>query len=151
MINKIVAKKINQQINKEFQLSYLYLDISNYYNLVGVSGFKAWFDMQFQIKLEHARLFITYLLRHGEKIDFYTAKSDDCNHFYDFLEPMKFSLLMERNNRLSINKIYNIAKNVNDYDTVLFITDFISNHLLERDGALKKFAVEVDDGSFEKN
>lgn len=150
MLNKIIAKKINQQISKEFQSAYLYLDISNYYNSVGFSGFKVWFNMQFQIELEHARLFITYLLRHGEKIDFDNAKNNNCKHFYDFLEPMTLSVLNERANRLSIDEIYNLAKDINDYNTVLFITDFINSHLMERDGLLKKFVVEVDSSGFEK-
>lgn len=150
VLNKTIAKKINQQMNKEFQSSYLYLNISNYYNSMGFSGFKVWFDTQFQIELEHARLFITYLLQHGEKIDFDNAKSNNCKYFYDFLEPMELSLLNERNNRLSINEIYNLAKDMNDYNTISFIADFISNHLMERDDFLRKFIVEIDSCGFKK-
>ena len=149
MLNKIIAKKINQQMNREFQASYLYLDIGNYYGSVGLSGFKAWFNMQFQIELEHARVFITYLLRHGEKIDFDTAKSN-CKHFCDFMEPMKFSMLNERANSLSINEIYNLARDVNDYDTVSFIKDFINKYLTERDCNFNKFIVEIDNSGFEE-
>lgn len=149
MLNEKIAKKINQQINKEFQSSYLYLDISNYYSSVGLSGFKTWFNMQFQTELEHARLFITYLLRHGEKVDFDNTRNN-YKHFYDFLEPMKLSLLNERDSNLSVNEIYNLAKDVNDYDTILFITDFINKHLMERNYSFKKFIVEIDSSSLEE-
>ena len=149
MLNEIIAKRLNQQINNEFCSSYLCLDISNYYKSIGVSGFGSWFEMQFQEELEHARLFITYLLSHNEKIDFDDSSVKMGNIFCDFMKPMEILLLNERNNNAFINEIYNLAREVNDYNTALFIADFVDKHLL-RENCIKTFLKDVRDYNCKK-
>ena len=38
-MNANVSKLLNEQINKEFYSTYLYLDFANYYASVGMDGF----------------------------------------------------------------------------------------------------------------
>ena len=60
---------------------------------------------------------IEYLFEHGEKINIdNTAKEKYSNHFNDFMDPMKLSLLKEQDNNFSINEIYDLAKEINDYE-----------------------------------
>ena len=144
MLNAKITEKLNQQINKEFQSAYLYLDISNYYNAMDIFGFGAWFNLLFQQKLKHAKLFIEYLFEHGEKINIdNTAKEKYSNHFNDFMDPMKLSLLKEQDNNFSINEIYDLAKEINDYETVLFITDFIYKKLVDKE-RFNNFSLESE-------
>ena len=49
MLNEKVAQLMNDQINKEFYSSYLYLDMSNYYVDKNLDGFANWFKIQAQI------------------------------------------------------------------------------------------------------
>lgn len=50
MLNEKVAELMNDQINKEFYSSYLYLDMSNYYVEKNLDGFANWFKIQAQEK-----------------------------------------------------------------------------------------------------
>ena len=61
MLPKEVVKLLNEQINKEFFSSYLYLDMSNYYDLKNLNGFSNWFRVQAQEERDHALLFIAYM------------------------------------------------------------------------------------------
>ncbi len=45
-MNANVSKLLNEQINKEFYLAYLYLDFANYYAAVGFDGFENWYRLQ---------------------------------------------------------------------------------------------------------
>ena len=148
MLNAKITEKLNQQINKEFQSAYLYLDISNYYNARDISGFGAWFNLLFQQKLKHAKLFIEYLFEHGEKVNIdNTAKEKYSNHFNDFMNPMRLSLLKEQDNNLSINEIYDLAKEINDHETVLFIADFIYKKLVDKE-CFNNFPLEAEQKKF---
>ena len=65
MLEKSVAKLLNEQINKEFYSAYLYLDIANFYANEGLEGFENWFVIQAQEERDHAMLFRQYLLNNG--------------------------------------------------------------------------------------
>ena len=54
MLNEKVAELMNDQINKEFYSSYLYLDMSNYYVDKNLDGFANWFKIQAQEERDHA-------------------------------------------------------------------------------------------------
>ena len=48
MLNPKIAKMLNEQINREFYSSFLYLDMSNYYYDHNLNGFGNWFAIQTQ-------------------------------------------------------------------------------------------------------
>ena len=68
MLNKDVAKLLNEQINKEFYSAYLYMYMANYYAEQSLSGFENWFDVQTKEERDHALLFRQYLLNNGESV-----------------------------------------------------------------------------------
>ena len=59
------------------------------------------------------------------------------------MDPMKLSLLKEQDNNFSINEIYDLAKEINDYETVLFITDFIYKKLVDKE-RFNNFSLESE-------
>ena len=61
MLNKKVTDLLNDQINKEFYSAYLYLDMNNYFEKRGLSGFANWYKIQAQEERDHAMLFYQYL------------------------------------------------------------------------------------------
>ena len=61
MISEKVAALLNNQVNKEFYSSYLYLDFSNFYVDQGLNGFANWYKVQAQEERDHALLFMQYM------------------------------------------------------------------------------------------
>ena len=61
MLNEKVAELMNDQINKEFYSSYLYLDMSNYYVDKNLDGFANWFKIQ--AKKETMRFYLWSISR----------------------------------------------------------------------------------------
>ena len=68
MLDSKVVALLNDQINKELFSAYLYLDMSNFYEDAGLSGFANWYKVQAQEERDHAMLFLQYLLNNGEKV-----------------------------------------------------------------------------------
>ena len=68
MLNPKISKLLNDQINKEFYSSYLYLDMSNFYTDHNLKGFGNWFAIQTQEEYAHAMLFLKYMLNNGQKV-----------------------------------------------------------------------------------
>ncbi len=125
MLSKEVTKLLNEQINKEFFSSYLYLDMSNYYNLKNLNGFSNWFHVQAQEERDHALLFVTYLQNNSEEIKLTTI--DSPNKIYsDFKTPLTISLEHERSVTASIYDIYEQAGKQRDFRTQQFINWFIT-------------------------
>ena len=59
-MNEIIAKLLNEQINKELYSAYLYLDIANYYDSLDLDGYANYYLIQAQEERDHALLFMNY-------------------------------------------------------------------------------------------
>ena len=68
MLSNTINTLINQQITKEFFSAYMYLDIANYFEDNGLTGFSSWFKIQAQEELDHGMKFYQYLHDNNEKI-----------------------------------------------------------------------------------
>jgi ferritin len=125
MLPKEVVKLLNEQINKEFYSSYLYLDISNYYDLKNLNGFSNWFRVQAQEERDHALLFITYMQNSNEEIKLAAIAGPDID-YTDFRTPLTAALDHERFITASINNIYDEAGKQKDFRTLQFLNWFIT-------------------------
>lgn len=125
MLSKEVAKLLNEQINKEFYSSYLYLDMSNYYDLKNLNGFSNWFRIQTQEERDHALLFIAYLQKSNEEIKL-TAIDAPNKIYTDFKAPLAVALEHERLVTASIYNIYEEAAKQKDFKTQQFLNWFIT-------------------------
>ena len=124
MLNKKIAELINNQINKEFYSSYLYLDMSNYYYDVNLNGFGNWFGIQTQEEYAHAMLFLKYMQNNGEKVVLEAIAKPDLvyNNYKDVLsEAYKHELMISE----SINNIYAAAYELKDFKTMQFLDWFV--------------------------
>jgi ferritin len=141
MLDKKVKELINDQINKEFYSSYLYLDFANYYYDKGLNGFANWYDVQAKEELDHALLMRTYLQNNGESVTF--AQIDKPDGVYNDLEdPLKMALEHEQYVTSLINKIYKAASEVDDFRTMQFYDWFVKEQGEEEknsDDLIKKF------------
>jgi ferritin len=69
-MNAIIAKLLNEQINKEFYSAYLYLSIANYYDGLDLDGYANYYRIQAQEERDHALLFLTYMQNNSLDIVF---------------------------------------------------------------------------------
>jgi len=124
MLNKKITEAINNQINKEFFSSYLYLDFSNYYYDNSLNGFGNWFGIQTQEEHAHAMLFLKYLQNNGEKVVLDAIAKPDVI-FTSFKQALDEAYKHELFISQSINDIYAVAYEVKDFKTMQFLDWFL--------------------------
>ncbi len=115
---------LNEQINKEFYSSYLYLSFSNYFTDLNLDGFANWYEIQAQEEKDHAVAFMQYLKNNGAKIELEAISKPD-NEFKDIETVINMSYEHEKYITDSINKIYALALEESDYRTLEFLAWFI--------------------------
>jgi len=123
MDNK-VKELLNEQIQKEIYSAYLYLDMANYYEDEGLSGFANWFYVQAQEEMDHAMLFRKYLLNNDEQIKLLSIEAPEAA-YTDFGQPLAGALEHEKYVTASIGSIYEAALKVSDYRALEFLNWFI--------------------------
>ncbi|MDF2609943.1 MAG: ferritin [Lachnospiraceae bacterium] len=147
MLNKEVAKLLNEQINKELYSAYLYLDMANYYADQSLNGFENWFFVQMQEERDHALLFRQYLLNNGESVKL-TQIAEPDKTYNNFREPLAYALEHEQFVTASINNIYDAAYKNKDFRTMQFLDWFIKEQGEEEknsDENIKKYDLFAGD------
>lgn len=124
MLDKEVAKLLNEQIRNELYSAYLYLDMANYYADQGLDGFENWFFVQAQEERDHAMLFRQYMLNNSEPVTLLEIAAPN-EKYKDYKVPLVKALEHERYVTGLINKIYDAARKINDYRTMQFLDWFI--------------------------
>ena len=147
MLNKEVAKLLNEQITKELYSAYLYMDIADYYADQSLNGFEHWFFIQMQEERDHALLFRQYLLNNGEVVELAAIPAPD-KKYDNFRDPLVVSYEHELTVTASINTIYDAAYHVKDFRTMQFLDWFIKEQGEEEknsDDNIKKFDLFAGD------
>ena len=123
-MNKKVHELLNQQINKEVQSAYLYLDFANYFEAVGLDGFANWYMIQAQEERDHAMLFYRYLQNESQKVTLEAIGKPD-KVFESHMDVLKAGLEHEEYVTSLINDIYAAAYEVKDFRTMQFLDWFV--------------------------
>ncbi len=134
MLDKTVARLLNEQINKELYSAYLYLDFSIYYEQQGLDGFANWYMVQAQEERDHAMLFLKYLQLCGEKATLDAVAKPD-KVLDSLMAPLTFGLEHEQYVTSLINDIYAAAYGVKDFRTMQFLDWFVKEQLEEEKNA----------------
>jgi len=124
MLNPKISKLLNEQINKEFNSAYIYLDMANYFSDQNLNGFENWFNIQTQEEHAHAMLMRQYMLNNSEKITF-TAIAGPDQEYKSFKEPLIAAFKHEQYITASINNIYSEAYNIKDFRTMQMLDWFV--------------------------
>ena len=124
MMNEKAHELLNQQINKEFYSTYLYLDFSNYFEDAGLDGFANWYKIQAQEERDHAMLFYQYLQNENQKVTLEAIAKPD-KTFSSHMDVLKAGLEHEEYVTSLINDIYAAAYNVKDFRTMQFLYWFV--------------------------
>jgi ferritin len=147
MLNKEVAKLLNEQITKEFYSAYLYMDMANYYSEQSLDGFENWFLVQMQEERDHALLFRQFILNNGEAVNLESIDAPTKN-YSSFRDPLVMAYEHEQTVTASINNIYDVAYQVKDFKTMQFLDWFLKEQVEEEKNAddnVKKYDLFAND------
>ena len=134
MLNKKVAKLINEQVNKEMYSAYLYLDFANYFEDEGLDGFANWYTIQAQEEMEHAMKMRKYLIDNGVRVELEAIGKPD-KVIKAPLDAVKAGLVHEQYVTGLINAIYDAAWEVKEYKTMQFLDWFVKEQVEEEKNA----------------
>lgn len=129
-IDSKVQDAINKQINHEMTAAYNYLAMVVYFEQINLSGFAYWMRKQREEELEHADKLFQYLLDRGGKVELETIPRPSSD-FGSVAEVFETALKLEQANTASINEVYALAKEVNDYATLSHLQWFLDEQVEE--------------------
>lgn len=134
MLSTTLQKALNEQINKEFYSSYLYLAMSAHFENVNLSGFAKWMKVQADEEQEHGMKFYSYLLERGAKVELGLIAGPVVEGKTN-LEIFKQVQEHEVAVTASINTLYELALKEKDYPTQIMLQWFISEQVEEEKNA----------------
>lgn len=133
-LSKSIQDLLSSQLQKEFESAYLYLQIADFYESKGLSGFASWFKVQAKEEEDHAMIFYNFLHQNNAEIKFEPIQPAALS-FISLKAPLEKALKHEIYVTTSINKIYTQAVLENDYKTKCFLNWFIKEQMEEESTA----------------
>lgn len=135
-MQKKLQEALNEQINAEFWSAYLYLSMSLHFEHEGRSGFGNWYRIQFQEEQAHALALIDYLNARDVKVEL--KPIDEVPSSWDSpLAAFQATLEHEKNVTASINRLYAMAEEENDFATRQKLLTFIAEQVEEEESVRK--------------
>ena len=130
MLGKKMEKKLNEQVNREFYASYLYLSMAAYFDSLNLSGFAQWMRIQTQEELVHAMKIFDYIQERGgvvtlEAIDKPSAKLSSP------LSAFEAAYAHEQKVTGWINDLVDAARDEKDHASVIFLQWFVTEQVEE--------------------
>ncbi|MDQ2087140.1 ferritin [Herbivorax sp. ANBcel31] len=148
MISDNMVKLLNDQIQKEFYSSYLYLSMTAYFKSINLDGFANFYFIQAQEEKDHALKIFDYVNQVGGKVSLSKIDSPKVD-FESIEEVLKLTLEHEQFVTKSIHNIVDVALSEKDHSTYSFLQWFVNEQVEEEDtadGNLKKFKIVGNDG-----
>lgn len=130
MIPQEVENALVAQINQEFNAAYSYLGMASWFDLESLDGFAHWMEAQYKEENEHAMRLYRYLLDRGGKFELEGIQKPETN-FDSIRQVFELALKQEQENTASINKLYELAGNLNDYATKSHLQWFLDEQVEE--------------------
>ncbi len=134
MISEKMVSMMSEQIRREYESAYLYLEVADYYETKGLSGFANWFKVQAREESDHAMIFYEYLHLNNAKVTFYDIQARN-KTYHDYKVPLKEALIHEEFITESIVQIYEQAEKEKDYGSQLLLQWFIGEQQEEEASA----------------
>ncbi len=134
MINKPVQDAMNDQINKEWYSSLLYLSMAAYFENKNLPGFAYWMRLQADEEREHAMKFYEHLVERGAQV-LLKAIEAPTTDWKSSLEAFKEAQAHEAKVTASINALYELAQKEKDYPAQVLLQWFITEQVEEEKNA----------------
>jgi ferritin len=130
MLTKNLLQALNDQVNKEYYSSYMYLSIAAYAKSIDLDGLANFFNVQTQEENFHAMKIYNYILDRGGNV---TLKAIDAPpvEFKSVIEIFEITLEHEKLVTKSINDLMDIAIKENDHACISFLKWFVDEQVEE--------------------
>lgn len=148
MLNQQMEDRLNKHMNAEFYASYLYLSMSAFFTHKGLDGFAKWMILQSQEEYGHAMRFYHYINEHGGKVILH-AIAEPAHEFKNYAEVFEKVLEHEQKVTQQINDLMDLAIELKDHATQVFLHWFVTEQVEEEDmasTALQKVQLAGNDG-----
>ena len=130
MISKTMQDAINEQINKEFYSSYLYLSMAANFADKNLPGFAKWLQVQTNEEREHGMKLYEHLLDRGGQVVL-NAIAAPANQWKTALEAFREVQTHEAVVTASVNALYELALKEKDYPAQVLLHWFINEQVEE--------------------
>ena len=130
MMDAKIEQALNAQINLEFSASYSYLAMALYMDAKHLSGFASWMIKQSDEERAHGRRLLRYMLDRSGNVDLESVPKPQVD-YGSINEVFEVSLEQEKSNTASINKLYALARDLNDYATQAHLQWFLDEQVEE--------------------
>ncbi len=141
MINQKLVDAFNEQINKELYSEYLYLSMAVYLAHESLDGFANFMFVQTQEEHSHATKMIDYVLERGGKIELKQI-NEPKRDFESVDEIFKLAWDHEKFISDSINKLMDIAIDLNDHSAKGFLQWFVDEQV-EEEASMEKIVKKL--------
>jgi ferritin len=129
-MDKKLQKVFNEQIKHEFYSAYIYLAMAAYFENKNLSGFAHWMKVQYKEEVAHAMKIFDFLNDCGVRV-LLQAIPQPTLEFNSTLEIFEETLKHEQKVTGLINALDDLAKEVNDHASVVFLQWFITEQVEE--------------------
>lgn len=130
MISKQVQERLNQQLNREFSASYLYLAMASYCHSISLNGFAQWFEQQSEEEREHAMKVYSYLQEQGATVQFPAIEAVNAK-FNSITHVLEETLAHEQAVTKSYHELFAYVREQSDFATEIFLQWFITEQVEE--------------------
>lgn len=130
MLDPQIEQALNKQINLEFSASYIYLGMALYMDAEHLPGFAAWMVAQSDEERTHARRLLRYMLDRNGNVELNSISKPKVE-YASIKEVFEASLEQEKNNTQSINALYALASQLDDYATQAHLKWFLDEQVEE--------------------
>src|SRR4030042_1258936 len=134
MIGKAMQNAMNEQINKEFYSSYLYLSMAAYFEDKNLPGFANWMYIQADEERGHGMKLFQHLLERGGKVELKPIAGPETS-WNTSLDVFKQVQEHEASVTASINTLYELALKEKDYPFQVLLQWFITEQVEEEKNA----------------
>jgi ferritin len=139
MISQTMQDALNDQINKEFFSSYLYLSMAAYFEDKNLTGFGHWMRLQAEEEHEHAMKIYDFILDRGGRVRL-KAIDGPATDWKSNLEVAEAAAAHEAKVTASIHALYELALEEKDYPAQAMLQWFITEQVEEEKNAAELVA-----------
>ncbi len=130
MLSAEMEKAFNDQMNREYYSSYLYLSMAAWFEHQNLKGFANWMKVQSQEELFHVDRIFKFIHDRGGKVRLIGIKDPE-TEWKDPLACFQFGLDHEKEVSQEINKLVDLAIKSSDHASNNFLQWFVAEQVEE--------------------
>jgi ferritin len=134
MLSKTMQDAVNEQIQKEYYSSYLYLAMSAYCEANNLPGSAKWMRLQSQEELSHALKLYDQVCDRGGRVTLQAIQQPPVE-YKSALDVFQKVLEHEQHVTASIHKLYALSVKENDYPGQITLQWFVTEQVEEEKNA----------------